>query len=90
MGVDDDLVLLPPSMSADLVSPLGFDERVGDLDPTGMEGECILPSPAESPDSPADVDSITESIAGLCLHADEAQTSEGTQPHNFNYPRLER
>jgi hypothetical protein len=29
-------------------------------------------------------------MAGLCLHANEAQTSEGTQPHGFGYPRLER
>jgi hypothetical protein len=76
-------------MSVDSASPSGFNEHVGDLDPTDVEGECILPSPAESPDSPANINSITESMAGLCLHTNEAQTSEGTQPHDFNYPRLE-
>jgi hypothetical protein len=29
-------------------------------------------------------------MAGLCLHIDEAQASEGTQPHDFDYPGLER
>jgi hypothetical protein len=76
-------------MSVDQASLLGFDERVGDLDPTGVEGECVPPSPAESPNSPANVDSIAESMVGLCLHANEAQASGGTQPHNFDYPRLE-
>jgi hypothetical protein len=77
-------------MSIDLSSPSGFDERVGDLDPTSMDGECVLPSPAKSPDSLANVDSIAESMAGLCLHANEAQAFRGTQPHNFDYPRLKR
>jgi hypothetical protein len=89
-GVDHDLVLLHPSMPVDSTSPLGSDEHVGDLDSIGVERECVLPSPAESPDSPANVDFISESMAGLCLHASEAQTSEGTQPHHFDYPRLER
>jgi hypothetical protein len=71
-GVDHDLVLLPPSMSVDPASPLGSDERVGDLDPFGTEGECVPPTPTESFDSPADVDSITKLIAGLGLHAIEA------------------
>jgi hypothetical protein len=88
--VDHDLVLLPPSVPVDPASAPGSDERVGELDPTGTEGEYALPSPAESPDSPVDVDSITESMVGLCLHANEAQASEGTQPHGFDYPRLER
>jgi hypothetical protein len=89
MGVDHDLVLLPPSMLVDLASSPGSDEHDGDLDPTDAEGECVPPSPAESPDSLANIDSITESMAGLCLHANEAQASGGTRPHGFDYPRLE-
>jgi hypothetical protein len=71
-GVDYDLVLLPPFMPVDLASSPGFDERVGDLEPIGVEGECILPSPDESLGSPANVDSIFESMAGICLHANKA------------------
>jgi hypothetical protein len=89
MGVDHDLVLLHPSVPVDLASSTGFDERDGDLNPTGAKGECVPPSPAESPDSLANIDSITESMASLCLHANEAQASEGAQPHGFDYPRLE-
>jgi hypothetical protein len=95
MEVDHDLVLLSPSVSApsmpvDLASPPGSDERVRDLDPDGTEEECILPTPTGSSDSPADVDSVTKSMASLRLHADEVQAFEGTQPHDFNYPRPER
>jgi hypothetical protein len=72
MRVDHDLVLLPPSVLVDRASFSSSDERVKDLDPIGMEGECVPPSLAESPNSPANVDSITESMAGLCLHANEA------------------
>jgi hypothetical protein len=90
MRVDHNLVLLPPSVPVDPVSPPGSKEHVEKLDPVGTEGECALPSPAESFDSPADVNSITESIVGLCLHANEAHASESTQPHGFDYPRLER
>jgi hypothetical protein len=89
-GVDHDLVLLPPSVPVDPISPLGSDERVEKLDPADTEGECALPSPAGSPDSLADIDSVIESLAGLCLHANEAQASGDTQPHGFDYPRLER
>jgi hypothetical protein len=89
-GVDHDMLLLPPSVPVDSASPSSSDECIGDLDPTGMERECVPPSPTESPDSPANVNSIFESMASLCLHANEAQTSEGTQPHHFDYPRLER
>jgi hypothetical protein len=87
---DLDLVLLSPSVRGDLVSLSGSDERVRDLDPTGVEGKCILSSPAESPNSPTNVDSITELMVGLCLHANEAQASRGAQPHGFDYSRLER
>jgi hypothetical protein len=90
MGMDHDLVLLPSSVLVDLVSPSGSNEHVRDLDPTGVEGECILPSPAESPDSLANIDSIIESMDGLCLYANEAQASGGAQPHGLGYPRLER
>jgi hypothetical protein len=89
-GVDHDLVLLPPSVPVDPASPSGSDERVGDLDPIGLEKEHVLSSPDESPDSPTDIDPIIKSMAGLCLHANEAQASGGTQPHGFDYPRLER
>jgi hypothetical protein len=90
MGVDHNLVLLPPSMPVDPVSPPGFDERVKDQDPTGVKGECVSPTPTGSFDSPPDVDSIIKSMASLCLHGNEAQAFEGTQPHDFNYSRLER
>jgi hypothetical protein len=70
--VDHDLVLLPPFMSVNLVSSLGSDERIGDLDSTDVEGEGVLSSLADSPDSPANVDSIIRLMASLCLHANEA------------------
>jgi hypothetical protein len=89
-GVDHDMILLSPSMPVDPASPLGSDERIRDLDPVCTEEECVLPPPAGSPNSPADIDSITESMVGLCLHANEVQASKGTQPHGFDYPRLER
>jgi hypothetical protein len=54
-----------------------------------MKGECVLPAPARSSDSPTNIDSITESIASLRLCANEAQASKGTQPHDFNYSRME-
>jgi hypothetical protein len=77
MGVDHDLIQLPPSVSIDHVSLLGSDERVEDLDPTSVEGESAPPSPVESLDSPANVDSISKLMVGLCLHADEAWASRG-------------
>jgi hypothetical protein len=89
-GVDHDLVLLPPSVSIDRASFPGSDEHVGYLDPTGMEGKCVLSSPAESLGSPTNVDSISESMAGLCLHANEAQAPRGAQPWGFNHLRLGR
>jgi hypothetical protein len=90
MGVDHDLVLLPPSVLVDHVSLPGSDERARDLDPTDAEGECAPPSPAESLGSPANVDSISELMVGLCLYADEARVSGGLQPLGFNHLRLER
>jgi hypothetical protein len=89
MGVDYDLVLLLPSVPVDPASPPGFNECVRDLDPADMEGECVLPTPTRSSNSPADVDSVTELMVGLRLYANKVQASEGTQPHDFNYPRLE-
>jgi hypothetical protein len=89
MGVDHNLVLLPPFVSVNLVSSPSSDERIGDLDSTDVEGEGVLSSPAESPDSPANVDSITGSMASLCLHANEAQAFGGAQPHGFDHLRLE-
>jgi hypothetical protein len=84
MGVDHDLVPLPPSMSVDLMSLSGSDERVRDLDPTDTKGECTSPSPIESLGSPANIGSIFESMIGLCLHANEAQAFGGVQPHGFD------
>jgi hypothetical protein len=88
-GVDHDLVLLPPSMPNNLASSLGSDEHIRNLDSTGVEGEGVLSSPVESLDSPSNVDSITRSMAGLCLHANKAQASRGAQPRGFDHPRLE-
>jgi hypothetical protein len=90
MGMDHDLVLLPPSVLVNLVSPSGSNEHVEDLDPTGIVGECILPSPTELLDSPANINSIIGLIVGLCLHANEVQASGGAQPHGFDPLRLER
>jgi hypothetical protein len=67
----------------------GFDERVGDLDPIGMEGEGASPYPVESLGTPANVDVISVSMVGLCLHANEAWASGGLQPHGFDHMRLE-
>jgi hypothetical protein len=61
----------PLSMPVDPASPLGSDESVEDLHPIGVE-EHVLPTPTRSSDSPADVDFVIESMAGLCLHANEA------------------
>jgi hypothetical protein len=88
MGVDHDLVPLPPSVLVDHVSLPGSDERVKDLDSTGAE-ECASPSPAESHGSPANINSISESMVGLRLHANEARAFRGVQSHGFNHPRLE-
>jgi hypothetical protein len=90
MGVDHNLVLLPPSVLVDHASLLGSDERVGDLDPTGVEGECAPPFPTKILGSPADIDSISESMVGICLYANEAWASMGVQPHGFDHLRLER
>jgi hypothetical protein len=90
MGVDHDLVLLPPSVPVDRVSFPGSDERVGDLDPTDVEGECVPPSPTESLSSPANIDSISKSMADLCLHTNEAHAPRGAQLCGFDHPRLGR
>jgi hypothetical protein len=45
-------------MLVDLVFLSGSNERVADLSPATVEGKCGLPSPAESPDSPANIVSI--------------------------------
>jgi hypothetical protein len=81
MGVDHDLVQLPPSVPIHHASLLGFDECVGDLDPISVEGESASPSSVESLGTPANVNSISESMGGLCLHANEARASGGVQPH---------
>jgi hypothetical protein len=77
MGVDHDLVQLPPSVPIHHVSLPGSDECIEDLDPIGVEGESTSPSPVESLDTPANVNSISESMGGLCLHANEARASGG-------------
>jgi hypothetical protein len=38
----------------------------------------------------SNIDSISESMVGLSLHANEAQASGAVQPHTFDYPRMER
>jgi hypothetical protein len=91
MGVDYDLVLLPPSVPDDSASSSSSTDNVSDLDSDGTEeGECVLPPLAGSFDPPTDIDSITESMAGSSLHANEARASGGAQPHVFDYPRRER
>jgi hypothetical protein len=79
MGVDHDMVQLPPSMSIDHATLLGSDELVEDLNPIGVE----------SLGSPTNIDSIFELMVGLCLHANEARAPGGVQPHGFDHPRLE-
>jgi hypothetical protein len=56
IGVDHDLVQLPPSVLIDHASLLSFNKHVGDLDPTSVEGECASPSPVESLSSPANIE----------------------------------
>jgi hypothetical protein len=80
MGVDHDLVPLPPSVLVDLASLLGSDKRVKDLGPTDVEEECASPSLVESLGSPTNVDSISESMDGLCLHANEARALGAFSP----------
>jgi hypothetical protein len=75
-GVDHDLVLLPPSVPVDHV--------------VGTEKELISLPPFRSAKPPSDVDSITESMGSLHLHATEAQASEGSRPLGIDYPWLER
>jgi hypothetical protein len=64
MGLDHDLVLLPPSVLVDHV--------------TGTEEELIPLPPSGSVNPPSDIDSVTESMRSLHLHATEAQASEGS------------
>jgi hypothetical protein len=71
MGVDHNMVLLPPSVTVNPVSPLGSNECVREPNLAGKEGECILPTPTGSFGSPTDVESIIELMASLCLHANE-------------------
>jgi hypothetical protein len=86
MGVDHDLVQLPPFVPIDHASLLGSDERVGDLDPIGVEGESTPPPPAESLGTPTNVDSIFKSMVGLCLHSNEARASGGRSAPWFRPP----
>jgi hypothetical protein len=60
------------SMPVNHASLLGSNKHVEDLDLTDVEGECVLPSPTESLNSPANINSISESMVGLSLHANEA------------------
>jgi hypothetical protein len=62
--VDHDLVLLPPFMAVDHVA--------------GTKEELIPLPPSGSADPPSDIDSVTESIGNLHLHATEAQAFEGS------------
>jgi hypothetical protein len=62
-GVDHDLVLLPPFVPVDYV----VDTK-----------ELIPLPPFGSVDPPFDVDSVTETMGSLHLHATEAQASKGS------------
>jgi hypothetical protein len=84
-GVDHDLVRLSPSVPIHYAFLLGLNERVEGLNPIGVEGE----STPSSLDTLPNVNSISESIGGLCLHANEAQASGGIRPHGSDHPRLE-
>jgi hypothetical protein len=80
MRVDHDLVQLSSSVLIDHASLPGSDERVEDLDLIGMEGEGTPPSPVESLGTPANIDAISRSMVGLCLHANEARASGAFNP----------
>jgi hypothetical protein len=75
MGVDHDLVLLPPSILVDHVA--------------GTEEELILLPPYGSADPPSNVYSVTKLMGSLHLHATEVQASEGSQPLGIDYLWLE-
>jgi hypothetical protein len=74
-GVDHDLVRLPPSVSIHHGFLPGPDERARGLDLIDVEGESA-PS-VEPPGTLLNVNSISESMGGLCLHANEARASGG-------------
>jgi hypothetical protein len=76
-------------MPIDHASLPGSDERIEYLDLIGMEGEGTLPSPIESLGTPTNIDAISRSMIGLCLHSNEAWASGGVPSHGFNHPRLE-
>jgi hypothetical protein len=86
-GEDHDLVQLPPSVLTHHAFLLGPDERVGGLDLIDKEGESA-PS-VEPPDLLLDINSISESMGGLCLHANEARASGGLHLHGSNLPGSE-
>jgi hypothetical protein len=88
-GVDHDLVRLPPFAPIHHASLPGLDERIGGLDPIGMEGESTSSSPVEPLGTLPNVNSISVSMGGLCLHANEARASGGIQPHGSDHPRPE-
>jgi hypothetical protein len=75
-GVDHDLVPLPPSVPVHHV--------------INMEEELIPIPLSGSAETPSDIDSITESMCSLHLHATEAQASKGFRPLGIDYPCLER
>jgi hypothetical protein len=85
-GVDHDLVRLPPSAPIPHASLLGSDKRVGGLDSIGVEGESTPSSPNEPLGMLPNVNSISELMGGLCLHANEARASKGIQPLGSDHP----
>jgi hypothetical protein len=55
-----------------------------------MVEEGTPSSPIETPGMLLNVNSISEFMGGLCLHANEARAFEGLQLHGSNHPRPER
>jgi hypothetical protein len=86
--VDHDLVQLPPSTSIHHAFLLGLDERVEGLDLIDMEGESALS--IEPSGTLLNVNSISESMGGLCLHANEARAFRGLQLHRSDHPGPKR
>jgi hypothetical protein len=81
----------PPSTSIHHAFLPGPDERIRGLDLVDMEGEgapssLVVPPPG----TPLNVNSISESMGGLCLHANEAWASGGLQLHGSDLLSLER
>jgi hypothetical protein len=66
---------------------LGPDECIGGLNLIDMEKEGAPSSPTVPPDLLLNIDSISESMGSLCLHANEARAFGGLQLHRSDHPR---